>query len=307
MSHVLSLISNPADQALDQACMEEVADCVRGAGHAISDPLWLARGIACEWTLQTPLAPGASGMPGTFVQDVRTLLEGRPVDVNLLPARHRRKKLLLADMDSTIIEQECLDEIAAFAGVKEKVAGITARAMAGELDFASALRERVALLRGLDTAVLDKVIQKHITLAPGARTLVETMRQAGAVTALVSGGFTYFTSRIAQACGFEFNFGNELDIRDGKLTGAVKEPVLGKQEKHANLLRLTARSNLLPDQTMAVGDGANDKDMITAAGLGVAIHAKPVLRNAADAVIDHGDLTALLYLQGYAQTDFSHN
>ena len=299
MSHVLSLISNPTKPELSPGLTQQVKNLLPDSWTASGDT-WLAPGIAWECSLSTT----DKTSPETLCNQLRTAMMGTPIDINILPATERRKRLLLADMDSTIIEQECLDEIAAFAGVKDKIAAITARAMAGELDFESALKERVSYLKDLPETVLDEVIREHITLAPGAQTLVQTMNASAATTILVSGGFTYFTARIADACGFAHHFGNTLIIDNGALTGNVGTPILGKQAKQQTLRRFRSDAGLDASQTLAIGDGANDKDMIVEAGLGIAIHGKPVLRHAAHAAIDHGDLTAVLYLQGYAQADF---
>lgn len=225
--------------------------------------------------------------------------EGTSFDVNVVSARHRRKKLFVADMDSTIISCECLDEIADAVGLKPQVATITERAMAGEIAFAPALRERVALLKGLPVHRLSRVYGERVRLNPGARALLATMKANGTRTVLVSGGFTFFTSRVAADAGFDANFGNVL-LDDGQhLTGAVAEPILGREAKLQALEQETKALGLSYDETLAVGDGANDLDMIERAGLGVAYHAKPIVAQAAGARIDHGDLTALLYLQGY--------
>jgi phosphoserine phosphatase len=212
--------------------------------------------------------------------------------------------LFLADMDSTMIGQECIDELADFVGLKEKVSEITERAMRGEIAFEPALRERVALLSGLDASVVDEAIANRITLTPGGRELVMTMRANGAYAALVSGGFTVFTSVIAEKLGFQENRANILKIADGKFLGEVEEPVLGKAAKLAALTGLREQFALAPDETLAVGDGANDLDMLAAAGLGVAFRAKPAVASAAHARIDHCDLTALLFAQGYKLDDF---
>ncbi|HMJ28665.1 MAG TPA: phosphoserine phosphatase SerB, partial [Xanthobacteraceae bacterium] len=216
----------------------------------------------------------------------------------------RRKKLLLADMDSTMIEQECIDELADYAGLKAHVARITERAMRGEIEFEPALRERVALLKGLPVSVVDEVLQKRITPTPGGRELVATMRAHGAYTCLISGGFTLFTGAVARMLGFQEHRANELIVQDGKLTGEVKEPILGRAAKLATLIELRESFDLDDIDTLAVGDGANDLDMIQVAGLGVACHAKPAVAAAAAARIDHGDLTALLYAQGYRRDEF---
>jgi phosphoserine phosphatase len=228
-----------------------------------------------------------------------------PIDTVVQPLAHRRKRLLVADMDSTMIGQECIDELADFVGLKAHVAAITERAMRGEIEFEPALRERVALLRGLPSTVIEDVIAQRVRMTPGARTLVATMRANGAHTCLVSGGFTAFTGRVAAMIGFDESHGNALLINDGgKLTGAVAEPVLGREAKLAMLIELRDRLGLAPAQTLAVGDGANDLAMIMQAGLGVAYRAKPAVAAAAAARIDHGDLTALLYLQGYRREEF---
>jgi phosphoserine phosphatase len=235
---------------------------------------------------------------------LRAALEDHPVDVVAQPLAGRRKKLFVADMDSTMIGQECIDELADYVGLKAHVAAITERAMRGEIAFEPALRERVALLKGLPVAVVDEVIAKRISLTPGGRTLLATMRANGARTCLVSGGFTLFTGRVAAMVGFEEHRGNSLIVDDGKLAGRVVEPVLGRDAKLATLIELRERIGLAPQETLAAGDGANDIPMIEAAGLGVAYHAKPKVAEAAYARIDHGDLSALLYLQGYARADF---
>ncbi|MEE3100045.1 MAG: phosphoserine phosphatase SerB, partial [Pseudomonadota bacterium] len=226
------------------------------------------------------------------------------VDVNLVPAANREKRLLIADMDSTIIPVECIDEIADLAGVGPQVADITERAMQGELDFDGALRARVALLRDLPVTALDRVWAERITLNPGAETLVRTMAARGAMTALVSGGFTFFADRVAQEAGFAFARANTLLIADGRLTGEVADPILGREAKLEALNALTAERGLTPADAIAVGDGANDLAMVEAAGLGVAYHAKPALAAKADARLDHSDLTALLALQGVAAPGF---
>lgn len=233
---------------------------------------------------------------------LRTAFSG--IDINTLPARGRRKRLLIADMDSTMIPVECIDEVADFAGVKPQVSAITERAMRGEIDFSGALRARVALIAGLPEAALADVYDQRIRLNPGARTLVRTMAAHGAYCALVSGGFTFFTERVAEKAGFAENRANRLLFEDGKLTGKVAEPVLGRAAKLETLRELAGTLGIGADQVLSVGDGANDLDMIQAAGLGVAFRAKPALVAEADAVIDHADLTALLYLQGYSQRDF---
>ncbi|MGZ6007217.1 MAG: phosphoserine phosphatase SerB [Rhizomicrobium sp.] len=241
--------------------------------------------------------------PHAALNEARALAERLPLDVNVLPAEGRRKKLLVADMDSTIINCECLDELADMAGIKAKVSAITERAMRGELDFAAALRERVAMLKGLSLSALHRVYAERIRLNPGAKTLVATMRKHGAHTLLVSGGFSYFTSRVARDGGFHSEQANDL-LDDGTtLTGLVREPILGREAKLAALEKSAADLKIGVADALAVGDGANDLAMIQRAGLGVAYHAKPIVAAAAGANITHGDLTALLYLQGYCDDE----
>jgi phosphoserine phosphatase len=236
--------------------------------------------------------------------DPRQAVGGAAIDANLVPVEGRRKSLLIADMDSTIIGVECIDELADYAGVKVRVAEITERAMRGELDFEAALLERVALLTGLPESDLAACYAGRVRLNPGARTLVQTMNALGAVTALVSGGFAYFSERVAAATGFASHQANRLLLADGRLTGDVGRPILGRDAKLEALQRLTTTSGLALEDAIAVGDGANDLAMIEAAGCGVAYRAKPALVEAADARLDHSDLTALLALQGIPETDW---
>lgn len=231
---------------------------------------------------------------------VLDIIGEKPIDIVVQSAgKNRKKKILIADMDSTMIRQECIDELAAEAGIKEQVSEITARAMNGEIEFNAALKERVALLKDLPVSVIDQVIATRIELMPGGVELVRTMRKQGAYCALVSGGFTEFTSRIAQMIGFQENRANTLLHSNGKLTGTVGEPILGKQAKVDALNDIANRLGLTPEDAIAVGDGANDLGMLDLAGTGVALHAKPAVAAAADIRIDHGDLSALLYVQGY--------
>jgi phosphoserine phosphatase len=260
------------------------------------DVKWLSPGKAFEIEL--------SGHAAHALAKAKEIAGTAKADINLVPSANRRKKLLIADMDSTIIGCECLDELADMAGLKDKVSAITERAMRGELDFAAALRERVGMLKGLELAALDRVYTDRIRLNPGARTLLATMRANGAHTLLVSGGFGYFTSRVARDAGFHGDQANTL-LDDGKaLLGTVGDPILGREAKLAALEKAVADLGIGFEQTLAVGDGANDLDMIQRAGLGVAYHAKPVVAAAAGASISYGDLTGLLYLQGYRDEDF---
>jgi len=295
MTSVATLISR--DRALDGAALEHA----RAALPKPSEPDWLDPGVAAD------IVFNASGENDnrSLSDQVRHALAGRPIDVVVQNAAGRRKRLFVADMDSTMIGQECIDELADMIGQKARVAAITERAMRGELAFAPALRERVALLAGLPAAVTDEVIERRITLTPGGKTLVATMRAGGAYTCLVSGGFTAFTEKIAAAIGFDETSANRLIVDPaGRLAGTVAEPILGREAKLATLLALRARLGLTVEETLAVGDGANDLDMILAAGLGVAFHAKPAVAAAAAARIDHGDLTALLFVQGYRRAEF---
>ena len=295
MNLVLTLIGDPGSSELNDAVVAAARGALAEAGARVGRADWLAPGIACDIPFEAVAAEQAEAA-------VRGRLDGAPVDLAAQMTTGRHKKLLVADMESTIIGQEMIDELAEVAGIAPQVTKITARAMAGELDFAAALHERVSLLAGLPATTLDKVAER-ITLNPGARGLVQTMRANGATTALVSGGFTCFTERVREACGFEEAHGNHLIVADGTLTGAVAEPLLGRDAKRETLLELAAREGLSPDDACAVGDGANDLAMIEIAGLGVAYRAKPVLRTAARYSIDHGDLTALLYLQGYRRAE----
>ena len=244
------------------------------------------------------------GPPVETHQAVKAAVGALPVDFAVQPVENRRKRLLIADMDSTIINVECLDELADFAGVKAQVSEITERAMRGELAFEGALRERVGMLKGLSVDALQSCYDDRVKLNPGARTLVRTMAEHGARCALVSGGFTFFTSRVAEAAGFHLNRANTLIEQDSKLTGAVGDPILGKEAKLAALQEETSAMGLTPADALAVGDGANDLAMIEAAGLGVAYRAKPIVAAQAHAKVDHADLTALLYFQGYKSAEF---
>jgi phosphoserine phosphatase len=297
MTHIATLVCDPAMPVL-------TSDMLRRAGEVLNSqhsPRWLAHGIAADIFFELGPAAGTNAI----ADRVRASLANAAVDVIVQTMEGRRKKLLLADMDSTMIGQECIDELAAEIGEMAHVAAITERAMRGDIAFEPALRERVALLKGLDRATIMRVIANKITLTPGGRALVQTMRANGAHAVLVSGGFSVFTSVIAAAIGFDEHRANELLFgEDGRLSGLVAEPILGKNAKRAALEHFREKHGLVAEETLAVGDGANDLAMLEAAGLGVAFRAKPRVAAAAHARIDHGDLTALLYAQGYRREEF---
>lgn len=293
MALVATLIANPSNPVLNATIAESAARALEASGL-----YWLADGIACDLVLK-------EGTDFAAAQRVLQMaIVDRPIDIVIQEQDERRKKILIADMDSTMIGQECIDELAAEVGLKEKVSAITARAMNGEIAFEPALRERVALLKGLPTSVIGDVIEKRITLTPGGKELIATMKAKGFYTALVSGGFTVFTSRVAEMLGFDENRANILGEQDGHLDGTVAEPILGKQAKVDALNDIAQTLGISPKDAIAVGDGANDLGMLHLAGSGVALHAKPAVAAEAQIRIDHGDLTALLYLQGYRKSDF---
>jgi len=286
-----TLLTNPATPVLDRTTVESLRNAWGGA-----DARWLSPGVAAEFALDA--------VPGNL-WDVWAGLQTLGIDLAVQPTAGRRKRLLLADMDSTMIRQECIDELAVVAGVGPRVAAITARAMNGELDFEAALRERVGLLAGLPETVIAEVLKTRITFMPGGRTLVATMKAQGGHAVLVSGGFTAFTGPVARALGFDENRANVLHIRDGRLTGTVAEPILGRAAKVQALEEVSARLGIGEDQVLAVGDGANDLGMLARAGAGVAQHAKPAVAAECALRVNHGDLTALLFLQGYARAEFA--
>ena len=288
---IATLIARPG--ALEPALVDSLRNAW-GGGEA----LWLSPDEAAEFPLQA--------IPSNR-WDVWADLQQKQVDLVIQHAGGRRKKMLLADMDSTMIEQECIDELADVAGVGDHVKDITARAMNGELDFEGALTERVALLKGLDASVIDTVLASRITYMPGGRTLLSTMKASGAHCVLVSGGFTAFTAQVAADLGFDENRANTLLIEDGKLTGDVARPILGRAAKVQALDEITARLGIAEADVIAAGDGANDLGMLGRAGFGVALHAKPSVAEQCDIRINHGDLTALLFLQGYSGDSFVFN
>ena len=286
----VTLLTTPTERTLDRALVESLRNAWGGG-----DAVWLAVDEAAEFAV--PAMPDNRW-------EVWEDLQRACVDLIVQPTANRRKKMLLADMDSTMIRQECVDELAAEAGVGPRVADITARAMNGELNFESALIERVGLLKDLPEPMIEQVLDQRITYMPGGYELVATMKAGGAYAALVSGGFTAFTSRVAAALGFDENRANTLLVADGKLTGDVARPILGKEAKVQALEEITARLGIAEADVLAVGDGANDLGMLTRAGTGVALHAKPTVQAQCDIRINHGDLTALLYMQGYARSEF---
>ena len=290
---VATLIANPRRPVLTPALAHSAMQALNATAL-----YWLADGVACD----IPLINDTGAEPV-----LAELLAGYEVDFAIQRTENRRKKMLIADMDSTMIEQECIDELAGMVGLKDQVAAITARAMNGEIAFEPALRERVALLKGMSTNVVDEVIRDSITLMPGGRELVQTMRSNGAYTALVSGGFTDFTGPIAKTLGFHENRANTLLANNGTFIGKVAEPILGKEAKLEALNDITARLGISPADAIAVGDGANDLLMLKAAGTGVALHAKPSVAAQAKIRLNFSDLTGLLYVQGYRQADFIYD
>jgi phosphoserine phosphatase len=286
-----TLLTDPARPRLDRATAESLRNAWGGGGLR-----WLEPGVAAEFAL--PARPENRWQVWEDLQQMG-------IDLAVQPAEGRRKRLLLADMDSTMIAQECIDELADMAGVGARVAAITARAMNGEIDFEGALRERVGLLEGLPQAVIADVLATRITHMPGGRSLVATMKANGAHAALVSGGFTAFTGPVSAALGFDEHRANVLEVRDGRLTGRVAEPILGRAAKVQALEQLCARLGLDEAEVMAVGDGANDLGMLGRAGAGVALHAKPAVAAQCELRVNHGDLTALLFLQGYSRAEFA--
>ncbi len=297
MTQVLTLIAG-CGTLLDRRTLTEVDDALKTIGARPSKARWLGEDQACDIDV-------LAEEPSAVEVSVRRLLQERPIDWALQPAHQRRKRLLLADMDSTIVTSETLDDLAEIAGIGKQVAAITARAMAGEIDFAGALRERVALLKGLPLRALEKTIE-GIELTAGARHLVQTMRAHGAHTALVSGGFSFATNYVRSLCGFHEDWSNQLVIYGDRLAGKVEEPILGRTAKLETLHRLLGKHGLQSSQACTIGDGANDLAMLEAAGLGLAYHGKPVVRAKARYRLDHTDLTGALFFQGYRTDEFVH-
>ncbi|SEH42806.1 phosphoserine phosphatase SerB [Magnetospirillum fulvum] len=295
MENVLTLIAGHGLAGLDGSLVSEVRGALRALGAEVGQPDWLSPDRACDLVF--------SGLSTADADAISLrILEGWGVDVVAQPVIGRRKRLLVADMDSTMVTGETLDELADFAGLKDRIAGITARAMNGEIGFEDALRERVGLLAGLPEKCLEATWER-IEFTPGAHALVATMKANGAMAVLVSGGFRFFTGRVRESCGFDRDIANELIVADQRLTGQVGAPIVGRETKLATLIATAAELGISTALAVAVGDGANDLDMLREAGLGVAFHAKPVVAAEARARIDHGDLTALLYAQGYRDED----
>ncbi len=293
-SHALTLIGNTASEPLEPVHIERVCQRLATTGEVS----WLAPREACDLFIESPrsaidLAEGA-----------REALTGTAIDAVCTSTERRRKRLLVSDMDATVIDQECIDELGDAIGVGPRIREITAAVVNGKISFSDALRKRLALMKGMEHSLLERVYEERISVKSGARTFVQTMRRHGAFCILVSGGFSYFTRRVAERIGFHDHQGNQLEFEDGKLTGRVLEPVLGRSAKLNTLNKLCGEKGLEPSDVLAVGDGANDIKMIEAAGLGVAFHGSDSLRTRASACIDHGDLTALLYIQGFRKSEF---
>ncbi|WP_421858003.1 phosphoserine phosphatase SerB [Oricola sp.] len=299
MATIVTLIAAPAGGKLDEALVACATARLPDAREIWLHPDYVTE-VVCDADIDV-------ADMARLRAELEQVAKGSPVDMAVHTAQPdaRRKKILIADMDSTMIQQECIDELAAEAGIGEHIASVTARAMRGEIGFEESLRDRVACLKGLPLTVIDTVIAERIALMPGGPDLVRTMRANGAWCALISGGFIDFTSRIAARIGFQEHRANRLLYEDGVLTGKVAEPILGRQAKADALREIAAKLGLDPVDALAVGDGANDLAMLSLAGMGVALHAKPKVAEQADIRIDHNDLTALLYLQGYRRDEFA--
>ena len=297
MENVLTLIGSRNWAPLASDVVSMAVGALEEAGAECSAPDWLSDEHACDIHYE-----GFS--PSVGEASVRQYLRDMPIDMVSQKSEFRRKRLLLSDMDSTIIQQECIDEVAAYAGLRDQVSEITEAAMRGELDFSASLIRRAAMLKDIDVEVLQKVYQDRITLTPGARTLVQTMRNNGAWSKLVSGGFTYFTNLVSIQTGFHDHQANRLEVIAGRLTGGVIPPILDNHAKRSALFKCVEALGLKPEETMAVGDGANDIPMLQEAGLGVAFHAKPLVAASSNARLDHADVTGALYAQGYRDEEF---
>jgi phosphoserine phosphatase len=295
MSYVLTLIGASGSHEVVSTMAEDLATAIKAA----HPPVWLSP-EACD----IPFRPADEQELAAAQIAVNAIPASAPIDSFIQPVEGRRKRLLVADMDSTIIQQECVDEVAKAAGIGPKIAAITERAMRGEVEFEAALRERIGLLKGFPEARLQEVLDRQITLTPGARELAVTMRANAGRAVLVSGGFTFFTSAVAKRAGFNVDYANRFIFEDGAIAG-VADPILGRNAKFETLEKETVHDGIGLNEVIAVGDGANDLAMLKAAGLGVAFRAKPVVAADAKARIDHGDLTALLFLQGYRQEEFT--
>ncbi|MBL1420218.1 MAG: phosphoserine phosphatase SerB [Alphaproteobacteria bacterium] len=296
MAHLITLITPKSKKAISDELILKIKQVI---GENFMAAVWLAENEAMDIILHDEL-------PAGIQTKILSLISPLPIDYAFHTDDNRRKKLLIADMDSTMIGQECIDELADFVGIREKISEITERAMNGELEFNAALTERVGLLKGMPRSALQAAFDEKITLNQGARTLVQTMKTNGAYTALVSGGFTFFTEQVQNQTGFDTTRANTLNFIDDKLDGTVGEPILGQQAKLDSMNEFCNLRNIELDDALAVGDGANDLAMVTKAGLGIAYHAKPIVAAQAKVAINHCDLTALLYIQGYKAEEFIH-
>lgn len=296
MAHLITLITSKSKKAISDELILKIKQVI---GEDFMAAVWLAEDEAMDILLHAELNQGIK-------TKILSLISALPIDYMFQTDENRRKKLLIADMDSTMIGQECIDELADFVGIREKISEITERSMRGDLDFDTALRERVGLLKGMPRSALQQAYEQKISLNEGARTLVQTMKANGAYTALVSGGFTFFTGQVQKLTGFDTTRANILNFEDDKLDGTVGEPILGRQAKLEAMNEFCDMRNITLDDALAVGDGANDLAMVTKAGLGVAYHAKPIVAAKAKVAINHCDLTALLYLQGYKSSEFTN-
>ena len=296
MDYVLTLITHPDNRILSPAEVDLARKALDDLGAETSDPDWLSDAEACD-------IPFDKVSPNSAEAVTRQALDNQPIDVIAQTAFRRKKKLIIADMDSTIVNGETLDDLAEFAGVKDEIAAITARAMEGELDFFEALKARVAMLEGLSEQFLAETMDE-VQLNPGAKELIRTMKANGAFAALISGGFSYFTDRVRQDVGFDMSLGNKLEIIDGTLTGQVVLPVVTKDTKLEMLIDMAAQQELGMSDTMAIGDGANDVPMLKDAGMGIAYHGHKVACENANARLDHAVLTGALFIQGYRRDEF---